>query len=180
MYNDRQRPFLADFSPDVANFQRRMLPVVVGAIFANHDNDRDLRVVLDRVHSVGCIGEMLFDIGTQALEGRFAESTLASTVSFGPVCTYARSACAPSTAWLCTALAFCVLWLKAKLDELSTSKYRPSPIELWELTMTCWLEPGSLTVMNCSSLYFSNAGVNSDIRLGLEIVNALISATPGN
>ena len=95
-----------------------------------------------------------------------------------PVCTYARSACAPSTAWLCTALAFCVLWLKAKLEELSTSKYRPSPIELCELTMTCWLEPGSLTVMNCSSLYFSNAGVNSDMRLGLDIVSALISASP--
>jgi hypothetical protein len=29
-----------------------------------------------------------------------------------------------------------VLWSNAKLDELSTSKYRPSPRELYELTMT--------------------------------------------
>ncbi len=41
---------------------------------------------------------------------------------------------------------------------------------------TAWLLPGSLTVMNCSSLYFSNAGPSSFTRFGVERVRALISA----
>jgi hypothetical protein len=41
--------------------------------------------------------------------------------------------------------------------------------------MTCWLLPGSLTVVNCSSLYFSNAGASLATRPGSEIVRALMS-----
>ena len=40
---------------------------------------------------------------------------------------------------------------------------------------TGWLLPGSLTVTNCSSLYFSKAGPSSDAMSG--DVRALISAT---
>ena len=40
---------------------------------------------------------------------------------------------------------------------------------------TGWLLPGSLTVANCSSLYFWNAGPSSFTRLGLEMVRALMS-----
>ena len=42
--------------------------------------------------------------------------------------------------------------------------------------MTCWLLPGSFTVRNCSSLYFSNAGASSFMILGVETVRALMSS----
>ena len=44
-----------------------------------------------------------------------------------------------------------------------------------EPKLTAWLLPGSLTVANCSSLYFSNAGPSCEIILGLVAVRALIS-----
>lgn len=42
---------------------------------------------------------------------------------------------------------------------------------------TGWLLPGSFSVMNCSSLYFSKAGVRSSTMLGSEAVRALMSAS---
>jgi hypothetical protein len=42
--------------------------------------------------------------------------------------------------------------------------------------MTCWLLPGSLTVANCSSLYFSTAGPSFDIRPGSDAVRDWMSA----
>lgn len=41
--------------------------------------------------------------------------------------------------------------------------------------MTSWLLPGSLTVANCSSLYFSKAGPSSRRRLGELVVRFLMS-----
>nr|pir hypothetical protein B23L21.200 [imported] - Neurospora crassa [Neurospora crassa] len=41
--------------------------------------------------------------------------------------------------------------------------------------ITGWLPPGSFTVVNCSSLYFWNAGPSSFSRLGVELVRALMS-----
>lgn len=43
--------------------------------------------------------------------------------------------------------------------------------------MTGSLLPGSLAVMNCSSLYFWKAGPSSLTRLGSETVRALMSAS---
>ncbi len=44
------------------------------------------------------------------------------------------------------------------------------------MVLTAWLLPGSFTVVNCSSLYFSKAGPSSETMLG-ESVKALISAS---
>lgn len=41
--------------------------------------------------------------------------------------------------------------------------------------MTCWLLPGSLTVVNCSSLYFWKAGPSSLIKFGVDEVKFLMS-----
>lgn len=41
--------------------------------------------------------------------------------------------------------------------------------------MTGWLPPGSLTVVNCSSLYFWKAGPSSATRFGSELVRDLMS-----
>ena len=41
--------------------------------------------------------------------------------------------------------------------------------------MTCWLLPGSLTVVNCSSLYFWKAGTSSLIKFGVDEVKFLMS-----
>lgn len=76
----------------------------------------------------------------------------------------------------------CVAWSNANELWLPVSKYRPSPRELYALTMTCpfaqhppssdmeglrsctgWLLSGNVTVANCSSLYLSSAG-SSDWR----------------
>lgn len=45
--------------------------------------------------------------------------------------------------------------------------------------ITCWLLPGSFTVTNCSSLYFSNAGPSWETSSGSFIVRALMSAEEG-
>lgn len=45
---------------------------------------------------------------------------------------------------------------------------------------TGWLLPGSFTVTNCSSLYFSNAGARSEMMSGDEMARALMSASLGS
>ena len=47
--------------------------------------------------------------------------------------------------------------------------------KICEPKLTLWLLPGSLTVANCSSLYFSKAGPSCETIVGLEMVSALIS-----
>jgi len=108
--------------------------------------------------------------------------------------TYTRSACCDSMLCDCTADAFCVAWSNAKELWLAVSKYRPSPNELYSLTTTCRpsdqptgsfpyhhivhtdsLLPGSLTVANCSSLYFLNAGARLCDSDGSLFVSALMS-----
>ena len=42
---------------------------------------------------------------------------------------------------------------------------------------TGWLAPGSFTVVNCSSLYFSKAGARSESRVGSETARDLMSST---
>lgn len=65
-----------------------------------------------------------------------------------------------------------VMWADYDLEYRVSARFFPKSAKSKQ---TNWLLPGSLTVANCSSLYFSNAGPSWDTRVGLSIVRALIS-----
>src|SRR5690625_4248365 len=74
-YRDLHRPFLLSVSIQLVDRPRivgSLSPEVVGAVFVRHDDHGHLGIGFDRVHAVRGVGEMLLDVGAEALQSRFA------------------------------------------------------------------------------------------------------------
>lgn len=62
---------------------RVFLPKIVGAVFVGYDDDGELRVVLNRVHAISRVREVLLDICSQALQSRLPVAQSACDAMLG-------------------------------------------------------------------------------------------------